>query len=57
MSSCMNWAEFTRILKSRAVASQAEQILDGGTENTMYFKKEMGVVTNITKCSSYSASD
>ena len=39
------------------MASQAEKILEGYTENTMNFKKEMGVVTNITKSSSYSASD
>ena len=32
-------------------------IFDGDTENTMSFKKEMGVVTNITKSSSYSASN
>ena len=39
------------------MASQAEKILEGYTENTMSFKKEMGVVTNITKSSSYSASN
>ena len=39
------------------MASQAKKILEGDTENTMSFKKEMGVVTNITKSSSYSASN
>ena len=48
---------FVTILKSRAVASQVMQILDGDTESAMSFKKEVGVVTNITKSSSYSASD
>ena len=53
----MNWAEFTRILKSRSVASQAVQILDVDTESTRFFKREVGVVTNFTKSSSYLASD
>ena len=39
MARSMDWAKFARILKSRAVASQAEQILNGDTENTMSFKK------------------
>ena len=33
------------------------QILDGDTESTMSLKKEVGVLPNITKSSSYSASD
>ena len=53
----MDWAEFVKILKSRAVASQAVQILDGNTECTMSFKKEVGVVTNINKNCSYLASN
>ena len=57
MARRMNWTEFTKILISRAVASQAVQILDGNTESAVAFRKKVGVVTNITKRSSYSASD
>ena len=44
MARSMDWAEFARILRSRAVASQAVQILNEDTENTMSFKKEVGAV-------------
>ena len=57
MARRMNWTEFTEILEFRAVASQAVQILDGNTESAVAFKKKVGVVTNITKRSSYSACD
>ena len=56
MATSIDWAELIIIVKPRAVAYQAVQVLDGGTESTMPFKKEVGVVTNITKSSSYSAS-
>ena len=56
MAKSMDWAAFVWILKSRAVASQAVQILED-TESTTSFKKEVDVVTNITKSSSYIAGD
>ena len=57
MARNMDGAEFAKMLKFRAVASQAVQILGGDTESTMSFKKEVGVVTNTTKSSSYLASN
>ena len=57
MARSMDWTVFAKMLKFRAVASQAVQILDEDTENTMHFKKEVGVVTNTTKSSSYLASN
>ena len=37
--------------------AEAVQILDGDTDSTMSFEQEVGVVINITKNKSYSASD
>ena len=56
MARRLDWDEFARILKSRVVASQAVQLLDGTTENTS-IKKEVGVVNNITRGSSRLADD
>ena len=53
----MDWTVFAKMLKFRAVASQAVQILDEDTKSTMFVKKEVSVVTNTTKSSSYLASD
>ena len=55
----MVWTKlsFTQTLKSRSVARQIVQILDGGTDSTMYLKEKVSVVSNITKKSSYPASD
>ena len=52
----MDWSEFARILESKAVASQAVQLLDGNTENKS-MENEVGVVNNIAKGSSCLASD
>ena len=44
MAKSVIWAEFVKILKFRAVASQAVQILDGAQ---CLFKKEVDVVNKI----------
>ena len=53
----LDWDELTRLLKARSVARQAVEVLDGGTGGTTPITKEVSVVSNITRSSSYTASD
>ena len=51
-----DWNELTRILKARSMAKQAAKIINRDTKSATSIKKEIGVISNITKSCSYSAS-
>lgn len=48
-----DWNELTRILKARSMAKQAAKIINRDTKSATSIKKEIGVISNITKSCSY----